>query len=57
MKIIQSESEYEMKIFVIIFKKYLFKWYEKVFIRFLTNKKEVYSNEYFHSFFIHLFKY
>jgi len=24
---------------------------KKVFIHFLTNKKEVYSNEYFHSFF------
>jgi len=40
-----------MKIFVIIFKKYSFKWNLKIFIRFLINKKEMYSNEYFHSFF------
>jgi len=38
-----------MKIFVIILKKYSFKWNEKIFIRSLTNKKDVYSNEYFHS--------
>jgi len=53
----QNKSEYEMKIFVIILKKYSFKWNEKIFIRFLTNKKEMYSNQYFHSFFIHLFEY
>ena len=29
---------------MIILKKYSFKWNEKVFIHFLTNKKEVYSN-------------
>jgi len=36
---------------IIILKKYSFKWNEKIFIRFLTNKKEMYSNEYFYSFF------
>jgi len=40
-----------MKIFIIILKKYSFEWNEKIFIRFLMNKKEMYSNKYFHSFF------
>ena len=51
------EVNVKTKIFIIVLKKYSFNWNEKVFIRFLMNKKEMYLNGYFHSFFIHLFEY